>query len=210
MDTAREQRILKFSIGFTIAVSVVGFSGGLLVGSQAILFDGIYSLVDVALTLVSLSVLRLVARDARRGHALLVALVAAGQVVISHEYKTHAYGRIALGLLFGGVAILGMVNPFVFLPGVIFDGRTIVLAVAGVVGQRLVFDRLVAVDTSGPQGCGRPPDRERRCVRLGRPASVGGGLRPGRHRAGNRAGARFGTDQEPAAPSADRADRCLG
>ncbi len=54
MDTAREQRILKFSIGFTIAVSVVGFSGGLLVGSQAILFDGVYSLVDVALTLVSL------------------------------------------------------------------------------------------------------------------------------------------------------------
>lgn len=58
MDTAREQRILKFSIGVTIAVSVVGFSGGLLVGSQAILFDGVYSLVDVALTLVSLSVLR--------------------------------------------------------------------------------------------------------------------------------------------------------
>lgn len=63
MDTAREQRILKFSIGVTIAVSAVGFIGGLLVGSQAILFDGVYSLVDVALTLVSLSVLRLVARE---------------------------------------------------------------------------------------------------------------------------------------------------
>ena len=32
MDTAREQRILKFSIGVTIAVSAVGFIGGLLVG----------------------------------------------------------------------------------------------------------------------------------------------------------------------------------
>ena len=61
MDTAREQRILKFSIGATLAVSAVGFGGGLLVGSQAILFDGVYSLVDVALTLVSLSVLRLAA-----------------------------------------------------------------------------------------------------------------------------------------------------
>lgn len=69
--------------------------------------------------------------------AFLVALVTAGQVVISHEYKTHAYRWMALGVLFGGVAILGMVNPFVFLPGVIFDGRTIVLAVAGVVGGGL-------------------------------------------------------------------------
>ncbi len=63
MDTAREQRILKFSIGVTVAVSATGFVGGLLVGSQAILFDGVYSLVDVALTLVALAVLRLVARE---------------------------------------------------------------------------------------------------------------------------------------------------
>lgn len=63
MDTAREQRVLKFSIGVTVAVSATGFVGGLLVGSQAILFDGVYSLVDVALTLVALAVLRLVARE---------------------------------------------------------------------------------------------------------------------------------------------------
>lgn len=63
MDTAREQRILKFSIGVTVAVSAIGVLGGLLVGSQAILFDGIYSLVDFALTLVALSVVRLVARE---------------------------------------------------------------------------------------------------------------------------------------------------
>ncbi|MFG3449598.1 cation diffusion facilitator family transporter [Stenotrophomonas sp. NPDC047960] len=63
MDTAREQRILKFSIGVTVAVSATGFIGGLLVGSQAILFDGVYSLVDVALTLVALAVLRLLGRE---------------------------------------------------------------------------------------------------------------------------------------------------
>lgn len=66
--------------------------------------------------------------------AFLIALVAAGQVVISHGYKTPANRQFVLGLLFGGVSILGMVNPFTLLPGVIFDGRTIVLAVAGVVG----------------------------------------------------------------------------
>ncbi len=63
METAREQRVLKFSIGVTVAVSATGFIGGLLVGSQAILFDGVYSLVDVALTLVALAVLRLLGRE---------------------------------------------------------------------------------------------------------------------------------------------------
>ncbi|MCC7228408.1 MAG: EAL domain-containing protein [Burkholderiaceae bacterium] len=69
--------------------------------------------------------------------AFLVALVSAGQLVISHEYKSSTNRGIVLGVLFGGVAILGMVNPFVLMPGVIFDGRTIVLAVAGVVGGGL-------------------------------------------------------------------------
>lgn len=69
--------------------------------------------------------------------AFLIALVAAGQVVISHGYKTPEHRQIVLGLLFGAVAMLGMANPVTFLPGVIFDGRTIVLAVAGVVGGAL-------------------------------------------------------------------------
>jgi len=62
-DTRPEQRILKASIVATVAVAAIGFIGGLLARSQAILFDGVYSLVDVALTLVALSVLRLVARE---------------------------------------------------------------------------------------------------------------------------------------------------
>ncbi len=66
--------------------------------------------------------------------AFLVALVAAGQVVISHGYKKPENRQLVLGFLFGGVAMLGMANPFTLLPGVIFDGRTIVLTVAGVVG----------------------------------------------------------------------------
>ncbi|HEY0334607.1 MAG TPA: cation diffusion facilitator family transporter [Stenotrophomonas sp.] len=62
-DTRPEQRVLKISIAATVAVAAIGFLGGLLARSQAILFDGIYSLVDVALTLVALAVLRLVARE---------------------------------------------------------------------------------------------------------------------------------------------------
>ena len=66
--------------------------------------------------------------------AFLIALVAAGQIVVSHFSKNTLNRQIWLGVLFGGVALLGMANPVNFAPGVFFDGRSIVLAVAGVVG----------------------------------------------------------------------------
>ncbi|MBL8454399.1 MAG: PAS domain S-box protein, partial [Zoogloea sp.] len=66
--------------------------------------------------------------------AFLIALVAAGQVVISRSDKKPLNRQILLGLLFGGVAVLGMANPVSFSPGVFFDGRSIVLSVVGVVG----------------------------------------------------------------------------
>lgn len=66
--------------------------------------------------------------------AFLVALVSAGQLVIARVYKKPLQRQVLLGLLFGGVVLLGMVNPVQFSPGVFFDGRSIVLVVAGVVG----------------------------------------------------------------------------
>jgi PAS domain S-box-containing protein len=69
--------------------------------------------------------------------AFLVALVAAGLVVISRFYKKPLNRQILIGLLFGGVTLLGMANPVSFTPGVFFDGRSIVLSVAGVVGGGL-------------------------------------------------------------------------
>ena len=66
--------------------------------------------------------------------AFLVALVAAGQLVVSRFHKSSLNRRVMLGILFGGVTLLGMVNPVNFAPGLIFDGRSIVLSVAGVVG----------------------------------------------------------------------------
>ncbi|MFC3814068.1 cation diffusion facilitator family transporter [Lysobacter sp. GCM10012299] len=66
MDTRPEQRLLKLSIGITIVVGVVGIASGLLVNSDAIIFDGMYSLVDVVLTVASLSVSRLVAYEGSR------------------------------------------------------------------------------------------------------------------------------------------------
>jgi len=66
--------------------------------------------------------------------AFLIALVAVGQLVISHFFNNPRNRQLLLGLLFGGVAILVMANPVTFAPGIIFDGRSIVLAVVGVVG----------------------------------------------------------------------------
>ena len=63
MDTGPEQRLLKLSIALTLAVGAVGVVCGLWVHSQAIVFDGMYSLVDVVLTTGSLAVSRLVASE---------------------------------------------------------------------------------------------------------------------------------------------------
>jgi PAS domain S-box-containing protein len=43
-------------------------------------------------------------------------------------------GQAVSGLLFGAVAIAGMMNPLIFSPGLIFDGRSIVISIAGFIG----------------------------------------------------------------------------
>jgi cation diffusion facilitator family transporter len=57
-----EQATLKFSIALTVFLGVLGVASGLVTGSQAIIFDGMYSFVDVVPTVVSLLVVKLIAR----------------------------------------------------------------------------------------------------------------------------------------------------
>lgn len=66
VDTRPEQRLLKISISVTLAVGVLGVLFGLLINSRAIVFDGMYSLVDVVLTVVSLTVSRFLASEGSR------------------------------------------------------------------------------------------------------------------------------------------------
>ncbi len=48
---------------------------------------------------------------------------------ISNRYDNHSLnGKILRGLLFGFVAIVGMLNPFTLTEGIIFDGRSIVIS----------------------------------------------------------------------------------
>src|SRR3982750_1443276 len=57
-----EQGTLKFSVALTVLLGLLGVASGLVTGSQAIIFDGMYSFVDVIPTVVSLLVVKLIAR----------------------------------------------------------------------------------------------------------------------------------------------------
>lgn len=60
-----EQTFLQASIVITLILAIVGIVFGLLSGSYAIVFDGIYSLTDASMTIVALLVARLIATASR-------------------------------------------------------------------------------------------------------------------------------------------------
>ena len=47
-------------------------------------------------------------------------------------------GKVFSGVLFGVICVVGMTNPIVLTPGVIFDARSVVLSMAGLSGGLLV------------------------------------------------------------------------
>ena len=59
-----EQKVLSFSIVLSGCVALLGIVFGILSGSQSIVFDGIFSIVDVAMCVLVLFVSRLVTRNA--------------------------------------------------------------------------------------------------------------------------------------------------
>jgi len=109
LDTRPEQHLLKLSIVVTIAVGVLGVASGVLMGSQAILFDGMYSLVDVVLTAASLAVSRLVAFEGsprfQYGYWHLEPMVEAFGGAILALSCVYAAVNAVLGLLAGGHAM---------------------------------------------------------------------------------------------------------
>lgn len=70
--------------------------------------------------------------------ALLVALAATYRVFLARFSSNSLRFRLLMGLLFGGVGILGMMTPVTLLPGVIYDGRSVILSSAGLFGGPLV------------------------------------------------------------------------
>jgi hypothetical protein len=69
--------------------------------------------------------------------ALLITLSVFYGIFIRLRRNNETLASILTGTWFGLIAVAGMLMPFVYKPGVIFDGRSIVLALAGV--KKIVF-----------------------------------------------------------------------
>jgi cation diffusion facilitator family transporter len=126
MPANTEQGTLKFSIALTVFLGVLGVASGLVTGSQAIIFDGMYSFVDVVPTVVSLLVVKLIARGTShrfqygfwhleplvavlRDAILAVACIYAGVDainVLTSGGQEVAYGRAALWA--GVLCVIGL------------------------------------------------------------------------------------------------------
>ncbi|MFA6172718.1 MAG: PocR ligand-binding domain-containing protein [Kiritimatiellales bacterium] len=63
--------------------------------------------------------------------ALLVALSVISGFVGTRWNKNTRTGLLLQGAVFGGAAVIGMLRPFVLAPGLIFDGRTVMISLGG-------------------------------------------------------------------------------
>ena len=70
--------------------------------------------------------------------ALLVALTFLHSLLLRRVRQQKVVYSLLSGLLFGGVALVGMMTPVTLQPGLIFDGRSIIMAVAGLFGGPIV------------------------------------------------------------------------
>jgi len=106
MQATLEQRALKLSILMTLVVSTLGVTVGLAAGSQSILFDGVFSTIDAAMSGLALLVARLAVREAserfQHGYWHLEPLVAALNGSILMLLCFYAFLTAALDLREGG------------------------------------------------------------------------------------------------------------
>ena len=79
--------------------------------------------------------------------ALLVALSSMHSMLSRLPFRGMAWPRVLSGLLFGGVAMVGMAVPFQLQPGIFYDGRSIILALSGLFGGTITT--LVATVMAG-------------------------------------------------------------
>ncbi|WP_027967435.1 cation diffusion facilitator family transporter [Halomonas halocynthiae] len=106
MTATLEQHALKVSIIFTLLVSALGVALGLMSGSQSILFDGVFSTIDAAMSGLALFVSRLAMREMsqrfQHGYWHLEPLVAALNGSILLLLCFYAFLNAISGLIEGG------------------------------------------------------------------------------------------------------------
>ncbi|MBO9716356.1 MAG: cation transporter [Pseudoxanthomonas sp.] len=154
-----EQRVLRFSIAATAVVAALGIVFGLLSGSYAIVFDGIYSLADGATSMVALLVVRLIAGYAANGQ----------QNRRLAEKFTMGFWHLepmvvgAAGMLMSGAAVYAFINaigsflaggrPLQFGQAIVYAAATVLISLAmawyGYRANRRLRSDLVAMDARG-------------------------------------------------------------
>lgn len=72
--------------------------------------------------------------DLIKNASLLIALANIYSMLARIRADNKRGTKVLMGALFGVVAIVGMLLPFNYAPGVIYDGRSIILALAGLFG----------------------------------------------------------------------------
>lgn len=70
--------------------------------------------------------------------ALVIAIVVVYRFLLERSHDEALSFKVSSGLLFGAAAVVSMMTPFVFAEGVIIDGRSIILAVAGFFGGPVI------------------------------------------------------------------------
>lgn len=101
-----EQGVLRISIGVTFVLAVIGIVFGLLSGSFAIVFDGVYALTDATMTIVALLVANLIASSTAVGPAR-------GKLVKHFTMGFWHLEPMVLGLngiMLSGAAIYALIN----------------------------------------------------------------------------------------------------
>lgn len=101
-----EQFVLGLSIWVTFAIAILGVMLGLLAESQSIIFDGLFSVIDAAMSMLALYVSRLLLREGSRsfqyGFWHLEPLVAAFNGIILLTLCVYAFINALKGFLDGG------------------------------------------------------------------------------------------------------------
>ena len=75
--------------------------------------------------------------DLSRNIAILLALCTGYTIIFRRWDRQSLSGRIFVGVVFGATAVIGMLTPMTFSPGIIFDGRSILISIAGLFGGGL-------------------------------------------------------------------------
>jgi predicted Co/Zn/Cd cation transporter (cation efflux family) len=139
-----EQGVLRISIAVTILLAGIGILFGLLSGSYAIVFDGVYGLTDATMTIVALFVSNLIESSTASGPAR-------SKLVKHFTMGFWHLEPMVLGLngiLLSGAAIYGLINavgsimaggrPLAFDRAIIYAAVTLVIAVAMAIFGRAV------------------------------------------------------------------------